>query len=236
VRRIMMLTISVVLALIVATPAVMAKGSQAPSKAKQIGRLSTAWWQQVLNETEPPTCGSLDRDEVQGNVAYLANFTGEVDANCTVPSGSKVLLPIINFACSPQLSDPFTTEEDLRNECSSLLDYALEGATDVVATVDGKDVTGRMVCAESPHFSLTIPSNSFSVEAGFGKEGTGPAVANGCRVLLAPLSVGEHTIAFGGTFPLNPEFFGTDSDTGEPLTFTQDATYTLTVVPHSKKK
>jgi hypothetical protein len=183
------------------------------------------WWQQVLNESSPPTCGSLDRAKVSGNISYLANFTGEVDANCTIPSGSRILFPIINFACSPQLSDPFTTEEDLRDECSSLLDYAFEGATGVFVTVDGKDITSRIVCAESPFFDLTIPPEGFT-----GVPGTGPAVANGCWVLLNPLPPGEHTITFGGTFPLNPEFFPDG-----PPTFTQNATYTVTVEPGSKK-
>jgi hypothetical protein len=238
VRRIIVLLISVVLALAVSASLVSAQSSPAPGKTKQIGELSAVWWQQVLNESSPPTCGSLDRAKVSGNVSYLANFspTGEVDANCTIPSGSRILFPIINFACSPQLSDPGTTEEALRNECSSLLDYALEGATGVFVTVDGKDITSRIVCAESPLFNLTVPDDSFLVGENLpGKVGTGPAVANGCWVLLNPLPPGEHTITFGGTFPLNPEFFGTDPDTGEPFTFVQDATYTVTVKPGSKK-
>jgi hypothetical protein len=233
VRRIVMLTLSVFLALAIATPAVMAQGSQASGKSKQIGQLSAAWWQQVLNESSTPTCGTLDRSTVPGNVAYLANFTGEVDTSCTIPTGTKVLFPVVNFACSPQLSDPYDPAkggQDLRDECSGILKLAWEGATGVYATVDGKDVKSRVVCAESPLFDLTVPADSFLVGENLpGKVGTGPAVANGCWVLLEPLPPGEHEITFGGTFPLDPAIFGVDS-------FTQNATYTLTVEPHSKKK
>ncbi len=100
-RRIAVLALSAILAVVVMVPTVFAQGesttnkstssksatnqstssSQAPGKAKQIGELSAVWWQQVLNESSPPTCGSLDRAKVSGNISYLANFTGEVDAN-----------------------------------------------------------------------------------------------------------------------------------------------------------
>jgi len=213
-----MTALGVILALGVAAPAASAQQSG------QIGKLSAAWWQQVVQESSPPTCGSLDA--TPGNVFYLANFAGQVDATCTAPTGSRILFPIINWACSPQLSDPYTTERDLRDLCSSLLNYSWENAEGVYATVDGKDVTNRIVCAESPLFSLTVPQDSFLVgPEGPGVPGTGPAIANGCWVLLAPLPPGEHTITLGGTFPLLPEIFG------EGAFFTQEATYTVTVVP-----
>ena len=225
-RRILLLLAVVAMVLVLSAPVVSAeqvvKGAKASGK---IGELSAAWWQQVLNESSPPECGLLEQDAVSGNVFYLADFTGTVNATCTVPSGSQILFPIINYACSPGLFDPFTEEAGLRNECRELLNYSLQGATGVYATVDGKDVKSQIVCAESPLFDLTIPENGF-----FGIPGTWPAVANGCWVLLAPLPPGEHTITFGGTFPLNPKYFPEG-----PSSFTVAATYTVTVLPDSKK-
>jgi hypothetical protein len=221
----MMVALSFILALAVAGPVAFAQETVKGAKQSgQIGKLSAAWWQQTLNESSPPECGSLDQDAVSGNVFYLADFTGTVNATCTVPSGSRIFYPIINYACSPQLFDPYTTEEDLRAECSRLLTYSLEGATGVIATVDGKDVTSQIVCADSPLFSLTIPQNGF-----FGIPGTGPAVSNGCWVLLAPLAPGEHTITFEGTFPVS-----TEAGVPPGTNIIQDATYTLTVVPDNK--
>jgi hypothetical protein len=221
-KRAIVLAISVILTLVVAAPVASAQQTvKGANQSGQIAELSAAWWQQTLNESSPPECGSLDKGAVSGNVFYLANFTGEVNATCTAPTGSRILFPIINYACSPQLFDPYTTEQDLRDECNRALDFSLEGATGVFATVDGEDVTGQIVCADSPLFSLTIPQNGF-----FGIPGTGPAVADGCWVLLTPLPPGEHTITFGGTFPVSPEFGGG--------TFIQDATYTVTVVPGNK--
>ena len=50
----------------------------------------------------------------------------------------------------------------------------------------------------------------------------GSAAGDGYYVLLRPLSVGEHTLRFGGTADLSP--------IGGP-TFIQDISYTITVVP-----
>ena len=225
-RRMLTMALSVILALAVSAPVASAQQTvNGAAQSGQIGKLSAAWWQQSLSGSSPPECGSLEQNAASGNVFYLANFTGEVDATCIVPSGSRILFPIINYACSPQLFDPYTTEQDLRAECGRLLDYSLQDATGVFATVDGEDVTGQIVCADSPLFNLTIPQNGF-----FGIPGTGPAVANGCWVLLTPLPPGEHTITFGGTFPVS-----TEAGVPPGTTFTQDATYTLTVVPDSRR-
>jgi hypothetical protein len=221
------LVLGVILALVVAAPMAIAAQTAAGSDA-QIGKLSAAWWQQVLQEKQPPECGALKQDVIAGDVFYLANFTNPADAKCDVnPSGSYILFPVINWACSPQLSDPFTDEKDLRNECKQLLNYSWQKAKDVKVTVDGQAVEKSDIrCVDSPLFNLTVPQDSFLVGQGSpGVPGTGPAVAYGCWVLLEPLSPGVHTVHIEGKFPLKPRWFGG----GPPNTFTQDATYTLTV-------
>jgi hypothetical protein len=54
---------------------------------------------------------------------------------------------------------------------------------------------------------------------------TSPSVSDGYFVMLKPLSVGQHTIHFGGTADLTP--------LGGPL-FIQDITYNITVSPPGK--
>ena len=228
-RRVIVIVLCLLLALVVAAPMATAQQKTGTGVGKkQIGELSAAWWQQVMTETKSPECGPLEQDVIEGDVFYLANFSGQVDAECTVPSGSRILAPVFNVACSPQFGDQGTVQ-DLRDLCRSIFDYAWKNATDVEVTVDGQEVEEEsIVCADAPLFNLTVPKGSFSIKAGFGIEGTGPAVASGCWILLEPLSPGEHIITIEGTFPLNPDIFGTDEN-GEPFTFTQTATYTLTV-------
>ena len=59
---------------------------------------------------------------------------------------------------------------------------------------------------------------SFGVDAPAGS--TSPAVSDGVFVMLKPLSVGKHTLHYGGTLDL--------SSIGGPV-FIQDVTYHITV-------
>jgi hypothetical protein len=70
---------------------------------------------------------------------------------------------------------------------------------------------------DSPLFTFTLPEENV---LGIANAPTsGMSVGDGVYLLLAPLSVGEHTLNFGGT-----------DSTG----FTLDITYNLTVVPRGR--
>lgn len=66
--------------------------------------------------------------------------------------------------------------------------------------------------AESPLFDFTLPENNVLGVAA----GPGQSVADGVYLMVAPLSVGQHTIRFTG---------------GDPAFFALNITYHLNVVP-----
>ena len=184
------------------------------------GEWSAKWWQWAL---------SLPMDQNPffdegGNCAHGANgqlgpvwfLTGVINASgtavrdCTVPTGKAFFFPIINVECSTLEAPPFYG--DNKKELSACAEsFRIAG---VFATIDGVAVEDleryRVV---SPLFKFTVPeTNTLGVSAGRGK-----SVSNGYYLMLAPLSVGQHTLHFGGSFPDFP--------------FTLDITYNLTVVP-----
>ena len=68
----------------------------------------------------------------------------------------------------------------------------------------------------SPQFSFTAPTPWIFGDTG----GAGRAVGDGYYIMVAPLSAGQHTIHFSGTF-----------DFGSGGSFSLDMTYNITVQP-----
>lgn len=140
----------------------------------------------------------------------VINVSGTAVRNCTVPTGKALFFPIINVECSTLEPPPFhgDNEAELR-ACAKGF-----GFENVFAEIDGvavQDLDRYLV--DSPLFTFTVPpDNVLGVAAG-----TGQSVSNGHFLMLAPLSVGEHVIRFGGAFTSGG--------------FTLDITYNLTVAP-----
>jgi hypothetical protein len=89
--------------------------------------------------------------------------------------------------------------------------------------IDGRSLQNLASFREqSPLFTYgPLPANNLlGVPAGT----VSPSVSDGYHVMLAPLSVGQHTLHFGGTavVPVGP---------GQTLTFIEDITYHITVAP-----
>ena len=98
-----------------------------------------------------------------------------------------------------------------RIESGCARDFA-DQFTDLSLTIDGVAVADlQRFRVRSPVFQYTAAQgNVFGVPAG-----TTRSVADGYWVLIRPLSLGTHTVSFGGAFP--------------PGGFTTFVTYTLTV-------
>jgi len=130
--------------------------------------------------------------------------------DCTVPAGKALFFPIINVECSTLEAPPFYggNEAELR----ACVEQDLFQLRNVFAVIDGVALQGLdRYLVESPVFTFQVPDNNvLGVAAGMGQ-----SVSNGYYLMLAPLSVGEHTIRFGGFFPNFP--------------FSLDITYHLTV-------
>jgi hypothetical protein len=186
------------------------------------GEWAARWWQAayaipVVDGDHPLISGGAFGGE--DGVLFLAGTGGGATIELTIPAGTPLFFPAVNSECSVIEPDPFhgDDEESLR-ECAN---GHIDNTSDVFAVIDGRPV--RRLDAyrtESPLFEFgPLPEDNvlalFGVDAPAGA--TSPAVDAGFYLFLAPLSVGEHVIHFGGTF----DEFG----------FSIDTTYLITVAP-----
>jgi hypothetical protein len=160
---------------------------------------------------------------------FLANTLPVVDRFFTVPAG-KALYAVIfagewdNFICINP--DTNYTVDQLRSIAKSTID----SFTDIQVEVDGeavKDVTQYR--ATTPAFFSTLPENNIAQAQGCTDviPGTyGPMVGDGYAIILAPLSVGEHTIHETGVFHVDP------SDPSKDIHV--EVLWQITVVPQNQ--
>lgn len=195
---------------------------QAKAYGMTSGEWSAKWWQWALSLPvdqnpffdEGGDCSKGANGQL-GPVWFLTgviNVSGTAVRNCTVPAGKALFVPIINLECSTLEAPPFhgDNEEELR-ACATRFHFG-----NVFAEIDGVAVQNLdRYLVKSPMFTFTVPPENV---LGVGP-GSGQSVSNGYYLMLAPLSVGEHVIRFGGTF--------TDFD------FSLDITYNLTVAPQN---
>ncbi len=231
-RRIIVLAISVILALLVAAP--MATAQDSPEQTTDLSELTAGWWKWALKKPvqvsplvgdyswkEPPRgAAKCAGGSKQGVWNLAAEFELEQDAEgnvvfeatrtCKVPAERPILFPVFNILCSPATND----EGDLQECATEFTNQALAGSSPF-ATVDGQDVPIERVDSDGT-FTITLPKNNVIGAA----PGAYPAATDGLWVYLPEgLPKGEHVIEFGGEFT-NP--FGTG-------TITIDITYNIIV-------
>jgi hypothetical protein len=230
VKRVIVLAISVILALVVAMPMSLAQVGQGATASGTAEELAAAWWQWALSkpvEDNPgiggdPTyseaqCDGTPVTPTQGKQWFLAGtYNGDsVVRTCTMPVGTHLFFPVVNA-----VAFPFAEGETEENQRQAVIDFINGVLSDpefsYSVTVDGKEVnSNRIVRALSPVFSVTLPEdNIFGIPAGEYDS----ASADGLWVTLPPLPPGEHTIHFEMDAP--NAFDG----------ISQDNTYILTVV------
>jgi hypothetical protein len=231
VRRIIVLALSVILALLlVAAP--MATAQDSPKQKTDLSELSAGWWKWALKKPvqvspllddyswkEQPRgaakCAGGSRLGVwnlAGEFTLEENaggFVGEATRTCKIPAGKPIFFPVFNAICSDAIGDP----GDLQECATNVTDQFLAGSS-YFATVDGEDVQIERVTSDGT-FAITLPKNNV-----FGAEpGSYSAATDGLWVYLPEgLSKGEHVITFGGIFPIPGDG-----------TFTLDITYNIIV-------
>ena len=232
-RRIVVLALGVLLALGLAAPMASAQVGQGAKASGKAGELAADWWQWALSEpttTNPlvgsysggPQCDGRPLGDVPGKKWFLAgSFDGSVvERTCTMPVGTQLFFPVGNVVFL--ITEPGENEEIAREYVNEFMDAVLaDPEFSMVVTVDGKEVKAkRIVRADSPLFTATLPEdNLFSACCGL-PAGEYDAVADGLWAELPPLPPGEHTIHFEISAP--------------SLGFSQDNTYNLTVVKGKK--
>jgi len=210
---------------------------------KSYGEWSAEWWewQIKLPATDHPAY-SLDGANCDagqsGMVWFLTGaFTTEVPADfntiiresCSVPVGKAIFFPIINVECSTIEAPPFhgETPEELLSCAKSWFDGTNAVAKDLKVTIDGKTLENLELEPyrfQSPVFNFSFEDttdNILGVSCCEVNCSNPQSVSDGYWIMLAPLSKGEHTIRFIGSFrdPMT-----------DALIFGLDVTYILSVV------
>jgi hypothetical protein len=186
---------------------------------------SVKWWQWLYSlpvSMNPAfdTTGALAGNGQSGQVFFLTgvfNVSGTAERTITVPTGKALFFPILNVSWDNNCVVPPLTVDELYAAAASWVATTSE----LQASLDGVPLNSlfdyRVV---SPVFSYVLPPTD-NIAQFFGCDVSGttyPVVSDGFWLMLAPLSAGQHELNFGGTF-------------GEPINFTLDITYHITVKP-----
>jgi len=224
VKRVVMVVVGVILALIVASPMALGQVGQGAKASGKAAELAADWWIWALSKpaAESPLIGeNPDYSDQQCDGQPLAGTQGkkwflagtldgsEVERTCTMPVGKQLFFPVGNVVFL--ITEPEETEEEARQAVNGFMDNVLDAHDfSMVVTVDGKEIEPRrIVRADSPLFTATVPEDGLLPAASY------PGVADGLWAALPPLSKGEHTIHFEMSAP--------------SVGFSQDNTYHLTV-------
>ena len=191
---------------------------------KTYAEWSAKWWQWFM---EHPVAGhpavdspAFDVSSGQdGNVWFLGSPFGTVERSVTIPTGKALFIGPLNAEAS-DLEGLGATEEEQRETAEWIADHIVS----VSCSVDGKPVKNiERYRVQSPQFSFTAPDPwIFSPAPG----GEGTAVSDGYFVMLPPLSKGNHTVHFAGSFHFAAGELGPD-----PVDFSLDVTYHINVTP-----
>jgi len=210
---------------------------------KSYGKWSAKWWQWQLAIPYSVHPGrSLDgADCAIGQSGKVWFLTGTIVASpdspivtvvresCVVPAGKALFFPILSVECSTVEPEPFRLilEGPSKNVDSCAADF-IDGpfleASDLSVTVDDQPVTGlERFRFQSPVFPFAFDNqgdNIYLLNCGDVDCDNAKGVSDGYWIMLAPLSRGEHSINFAGSykFPQSNE-----------VVFGQDVTYLIVV-------
>ena len=126
-----------------------------------------------------------------------------------MPAGRSLLIPLINVECS-EVEGNGSTYSELKT-CAN--GFAVD-FTDMFLTIDGASVPNapRFRVQSGLFYFTSVKNNVMGIPK---SDGPTPSVSDGYWAQIGPLSVGRHTVTFGGTY----------------FDFNLNVTYTLTVVP-----
>jgi hypothetical protein len=218
VRRIVIIALSVMLALVVAMPMVSGKPTtteQKPSPPpgqlkKNLPALTAESWNWVASiNPSPAEGGEPEYTDAQCNGEYVegvfflaGSLATEPETRiCTVPAHTPILFSPFNYLCSPAFDPlPFPDDVPPYDTCAKENAQAvIDSSSGFYARVDGKEANQQRIA--SGLFQWTIPEDALGLEGLVA--GTYPAAQDGLWVYLGKgLKRGEHTIEFGplGTF------------------------------------
>ena len=239
-KRTIIMVLGVILALALTTPMALAKVEQGTVASGKTEELAAAWTQWAYSKPEPqspligeyeggPRCDGTPVSPTPGNTWFLAGTNRppsptaeETKRTCTMPVGNRLFFPV--YSATFFITENGETKEDALEFVTGRVD-AVQKDPDLTieVTVDGKEISNRIVRAQTPFFVTTLAEgNILDVPPG-----AYTTISEGLWVTLqTPLPPGEHTIHFEFSAPnvdLNPDIPG-------PEGRSQNNTYILTVV------
>jgi hypothetical protein len=213
--------------------------------SKTYAQWSAGWWQwnYSLPTTNSPIQDTAPISTGQSGPVWFLGGTFGLGGNQTrtrsgsVPEGTALFIAIMeSWADDADCPNPdsYTTAQ-LRSLAASAQDpaFAMSCTIDGLTTVDLNSLPNAYR-VQSPVFNYTVPGvhnylyDLFGATCYLNPDGTPfaitGAVADGVYLMVAPLATGDHTIHFSGSYPFSIFPF-------PPVTYVQDITYNLTVVP-----
>jgi len=156
-----------------------------------------------------------------GNVWFWSAPDGPLTRAATLPVGKALFLTLRDVECSSLEAPDSGFHGDTEAEQRSCAKFWADHIVDVFCLIDGEPVNDLHACRfSSPQFDFAAPTPWIFGESG----GNGTAVGDGYYLMLVPLSRGQHTIHYGGTF-----HFEAGEISEDPLDFPKDITIDLTV-------
>ncbi len=209
---------------------------------QSIGDWGGAWWTWVsqMSDTLPnpqtDTTGALAHQNNSGPVFFVAgNFGGTTTRSFSVPAGSLLLVPVLNFSI---IQYPVPLENQV------IASFNNATPTNLTATIDGAPVPNLTSHLEtSGVFSMghAVPG-TYGVDfetpgfpgdpacPGFTPDLLCPSIATGYYLMLE-LSPGQHVISVGGSMtwdlPVDPIYF----PTGGQLSIDTAVTSNIDAIP-----
>jgi hypothetical protein len=182
------------------------------------------WWQALIaipaSPDHPFFVGGAFGDEE--GIVFLTGAVpstpgGTVEVEITIPAGTALFFPMLNTECSSVEAPPFFGKNGgQQRKCARGL---IANPQDVFAELDGQSLQNpEDYYTESSQFTINLPEDNILLGPGTGPV-TGTSVDAGFYLLLTPLSVGNHTLHFGGQF------------SAEAGGLVIDTTYYITVTP-----
>ena len=204
---------------------------------KTYSEWSAAWWQWTFSipVANHPLFDKGDCSIGQsGPVWFLGGkfcqtgqiCSGSATRSCSIPAGKALFFPILNVEDSAPEEPAFGCGDSMPPllggtiaEMRQCAESFLAGIHNLKAEVDGKSIRNlqRDFRVRSVEFEVTWPDDNVLSAIGEGPFVAGkysPVVDDGIYIMLPPLSVGNHTVHFQGSFPNG---------------FTENITYNLVV-------
>jgi hypothetical protein len=216
----------VAVAMQAANPGVLPPQSQ--PYGKTYGEWSGAFWQWLMERplTVPDPNQSYDIEPGKvGNVWFLA--TGLPNPAIDIPSSTALFIPLMNVECSSLEPPESGFHGDTEAEQAECAKFWADHIINRVVIIDGRSMDiNENYRARSPQFSFVAPTPWVFGDVG----GAGTAVGDGYYVMVAPLSVGVHTITLKATLHFKAGELGPD-----PVDLLQtDVTWHIKVVPRGQ--